>query len=265
MSGARFDRMAPWQGATNCTGGPTDGAEALLAYWLEAYRPPGSSMGIYNCRTVRGGSTTSLHGEGRAVDLGVPVTAAGHAAMWRFLRNLAPHAYRLGIQLVIFDRTIWSARRRADGDRYGGVHPHRDHAHVELTWKSARTLNLATLRAVLGTATEEDDVYVVKHGDQGERVARAQTILQAAGRTLNLELLPKHGTDGGYGPETAAAVDTIAKRAKLPAAGDTGMDVLVLDYARMLLEADRRDASGGISRGDADARYARRGATITLP
>lgn len=265
MSGARFDRMAAWQGANVCTGGPTPGASALLAYWLETYRPPGSSMGIYNCRTVRGGSTTSLHGEGRAVDLGVPVTAAGHATMWRFLQALAPHAYRLGVQLVIFDRTIWSARRSPAGDRYTGVHPHRDHAHVELTWNSARTLNLATLRAVLGSANEEDDVYVVKHNDRGDRVRRAQVILQAAGRTLSLELLSRHGADGHYGAETAAAVDQIARRAKLPADGSVGMDVLVLDYCRMLLEAGRAPAGGGLDQAQADSRYVRRGTNVTLP
>lgn len=264
MSGARFGRMAPWRGATRCTGGPTDGAEALLAYWLEAYRPPGSSMGIYNCRTVRGGSTTSLHGEGRAVDLGVPVTAAGHAAMWRFLQTLAPHAYRLGIQLVIFDRTIWSARRSPQGDRYSGVHPHRDHAHVELTWNAARTLNLATLRAVLGTTTEEDDVYVVKSGQSDDRVARAQKILKAAGEAGGLgDLLPRYGADGDYGTETAKAVDAIAAKAGLPLEGDLGMDVLVLDYCRMLLEADRTGA-GGLDQDQADARYIRRDVPVTL-
>lgn len=100
MSGVRFDRMPAWQGANVCTDGPTPGARALLAYWLEAYRPPGSSLGIFNCRTVRGGSTTSLHGEGRAVDLGVPVTAAGHDTMRRFLRTLAPAAEQWLLRLV---------------------------------------------------------------------------------------------------------------------------------------------------------------------
>jgi len=233
MSAVRFDRMPAWQGANVCTDGPTPGARALLAYWLEAYRPPGSSLGIYNCRTVRGGSTTSLHGEGRAVDLGVPVTAAGHEAMRRFLRTLAPHAYRLGIQLVIFDRTIWSARRRPTGEPYTGVHPHRDHAHVELTWNAARGLTLATLRAVLGPTSEEDDVYVVRNGARGDRVRRAQVVLQAAGEKAGMgNLLPRFGTDGHYGAETAAAVDRLARRARLPEDGSTGMDVLVLDYCR---------------------------------
>lgn len=237
---AVIPRMAPWQGAQRCTAGPTPGARALMAYWLESYAPPGTSMGIYNCRTVRGGSTTSLHGEGRAADLGVPVTAAGHRAMWRFLQTLAPYAYRFGVQLVIFDRTIWSARRNSSGERYNGVHPHRDHAHVELSWNAARNLNLTTLRSVLGGgAREDDDVFVVKYGERGPRVMRAQIVLREAGRKAGLgDLFSRFGTDGDYGNETSDAVNAMARRVQgmgmsgLPEDGDKGFDVLLLDYCR---------------------------------
>lgn len=236
-------RMAPYQGASTCTGSTTQGARALMAFWLEEYGHIGRSLGIYNCRSVRGGSTTSLHGEGRACDLGVPVNDQGHAIMWEFLNRLAPHAYRLGIQYIVFDRKQWSARRDPGGDYYGGTHPHRDHAHVELTWKSARNLTLSTLRAVVGSS-EEEDMYVVRFGNQKKdpRVARCQRILQAVGREyLVKDLLPKYGADGYYGSEMRDAVNELADMAKLPKDGDKGMDLLVLDYARHLLTHARRE------------------------
>ena len=226
----RIPQMAAWEGCPSCSGGPAPGARALLAAWLE-FDPVATSMGIYNCRPVRGSSSLSMHSCGRAVDAGVPVTSAGHDAMWRFLRAVAPHARDLGVQYVIFDRTQWSARRRPEGEPYRGVHPHRDHAHIELNRAASSGLNLATIRSAIGR--QEDDVYVVRHNQRGARVKRAQTVLQAAGRKADLgDLLPRFGADGHYGSETADAVDRMASRAGLPEDGGTGMDVLVLDYCR---------------------------------
>ena len=66
--------FARWERAADCTGGATPGAKALLAGVLERYAPHGAvSKGIYNCRTVRGKTTPSCHGEGRAVDVGFPL------------------------------------------------------------------------------------------------------------------------------------------------------------------------------------------------
>lgn len=228
---------APWEGATNCTGGPEPGARALLA-WLQAEYDQASSLGIYNCRSVRGSTTTSMHGEGRAVDLKWPMSSAGKgtASGERVVSRLGEHGKRLGIQCVIYNRQIWSPSS-PNGRYYGGVNPHHDHHHIELTRAAGRNLTLATLRAVLGTssggATEEDDVYVVKKGQSGARVRRAQRVIQAAGEAADLgNLLPEYGADGDYGTETINAVNTLARRAGLPADGETGMDVLVLDYCR---------------------------------
>jgi hypothetical protein len=243
---ARFDRMPGWEACRSCSGGPTPGSSALMAWWLETYPGVGRSMGIYNCRNVAGSAARSVHSCGRASDHGVPVTAAGHAVGYDFLRRLGPNAVRLGVQLVIFNRTIWSATRIPQGERYNGVHPHYDHLHVELTGDASRRLTLATCRAVLGT--KEDDVYVIRYGEGGPRgterdrlrVARTQRVLQAAGHAAGLgELLPRFGQDGDYGDETAAAVDALAGRARLPRDGRVGVDVLVLDYARNWLPPDR--------------------------
>lgn len=80
---------------------------------------------------------------------------------------------------------------------------------------------------------EDDDVYVVRRGQTGLRVQRAQVVIAAAGERAGMgNLLPRFGPDGDYGAETAAAVDSLAGRAKLPEDGSRGMDVLVLDYCR---------------------------------
>lgn len=230
-------RWAAYQGATNCTGGPAPGAVHLLAWLRETY-PSAVSMGIYNCRTVRGGTSTSLHGEGRAVDLDPDGRrgASGFAAGRSIVARLGAEGQRLGVQAVIYNRTIWS-RVAPDGRPYKGVHPHDDHLHIELTRAAGANLTLATLRAVLGRS-EEDDVYVVRYGQADERVKRAQVVLRAAGEKAGLgDLLPRFGADGGYGDETADAVNRMAARMKghgiqFPQDGRIGMDVLLLDYCR---------------------------------
>lgn len=151
---------------------------------------------------------------------------------------------------------------------YRGSNPHNDHIHISVgrgaDGRSTRPDLYDDPSAWGLTAHEEDDVTVVKFGDEGLRVERAQRILMAAGKALDLDLLPEHGPDGSYGDETADAVDAIADRAGLPQDGDIGMDILVLDYCRMLLEASRT-REGGITADEADERYVRRGTTLLLP
>lgn len=130
---------AGWERAVECTSGPEPGAQALAAYLLAEY-PVAWSGGIYNCRTVRGSAQPSMHGEGRAFDMMLPVVdGRGHPEGHEVVGRLGKVGRKLGVQCVIFDRTIWSARSPA-GRPYTGVHPHHDHLHIELTRGAARTL-----------------------------------------------------------------------------------------------------------------------------
>src|SRR5699024_708330 len=126
-------QVGGYQGAKSCTSGPQPGAWGAMDYFLAAYKSKGGvNTGIYNCRSVRGGSTTSLHGEGRAADFGIRPYSAPWG--WALAKALVAMSKELGIQLVIFDRRIWSSSYPHSGfRRYNGSHPHTDHIHCEFT------------------------------------------------------------------------------------------------------------------------------------
>ncbi len=148
---------AGYQAATKCSDGPTPGAKAFMAWFLGAYAGRGGkNLGIYNCRTVRGGTTTSLHGEGRAVDFGINPHGAAYGT--ELAEQLRVHSAELGVQCVIWNRRIWSGSYPAAGWRtYSGVNAHVDHLHVELTREAAASLTSARVAQILTAAPPEDD------------------------------------------------------------------------------------------------------------
>lgn len=248
----------PYQPARNCTGGPAAGTGALLAWLQTTQAPPGSSLGIYNCRNVRGSSTKSLHGEGRALDWGVPVgtgptgTVLGHD----LVDMLGTHAHIIGIQCIIYDRTIWS-RVSPNGRPYTGASPHFDHLHIELTRAAAGNLTLTTVTDTLGNGAPDADgsspgtgtpPRTLRLGVKGSAVRAAQ------------ELLTLHGFDPGpcdgvFGANTDAAVrafqgvgglevDGIVGRRTWDALGATadGVDVADLPPRPKVRRGDRGPA-----------------------
>lgn len=138
-----------YEPATRATGGPAPGAKALMAWFLGAYgRLGGTNLGIYNNRTVRGGSTTSLHAEGRACDFGVNP----HEASWgtTLAERLRLTSGELGIQCIIWNRRIWSsAYPDAGWRRYSGTNAHRDHIHLELSRLAAQSLTPQRIQQVM--------------------------------------------------------------------------------------------------------------------
>lgn len=127
-----------YQRAGQCTQGPTTGARGMMSWYLAKYSGLGGlNAGIYNCRPIRGGINTSLHGEGRAVDFAVRPYGAGYGT--KLAEQLRLHSAELGIQCIIWNRKIFSGGYESQNwQKYSGINAHVDHLHVELTWTAAR-------------------------------------------------------------------------------------------------------------------------------
>jgi hypothetical protein len=195
-----------------------------MAWFLGAYSGQGGrNLGIYNCRGIPGTSSTSLHGEGRAADLGVPV-GAGWAQV--LADKLVANSAELGIQCVIYNRRIWSGSYPHAGWRpYNGTHPHTDHLHVELSWNSARTLTAERVQQVLGgggggqpgPGPNPGNRPTIRRGSKGAAVSEVQRILNAWYPSLS-----RLAVDGDFGPATEARVKYMQQRAGLAVDGIVG-------------------------------------------
>ncbi len=133
-----YDDAPAWTGTAGCGSGLKEGARRL-GNSLRTRFPAISSIGGFACRRNAANSAkTSVHGTGRALDVFIP-KAGGSAdngkgdpvANW-----LIMNAEKIGVQLIIWDRTVWHADGRND-TRYTGPHPHDDHIHVEVTNEAA--------------------------------------------------------------------------------------------------------------------------------
>lgn len=197
--------FAKFEPANRCSGAARPGAKALAAVLLEKF-PRGRNGGIYNCRRVRGRPSTSIHSDGRAIDIMVPNRDYGAA----IVRALLPHVGRLGIQTIINNRTIWSAKSPR-GRRYRGVSPHYDHVHIELNRAAGKGLTKASVRAILAGAKNPPapkpvvaskptvDISNVKYGAQNSQILVLQRAL-AREVGLNYSSGP-----GRFGEKTKAA------------------------------------------------------------
>lgn len=211
---------AGYQPATRCTGGPTPGAKALMSWFLGAYGARGGiNLGIYNCRSVAGSSTTSLHGEGRAVDLGINPHGAAYGG--EVAELLRVNSAELGVQCVIWNRRIWSGSYPTAGWRaYTGTNAHVDHVHVELSKAAAQSLTAAKVAQILKPATPASSGTVLRRGDKGAAVGKLQSTLKAW--YPNVEPFKSLKVDNDFGLATEAAVKAFQKRAGLVADGIAG-------------------------------------------
>lgn len=200
--------FSKWYPAENCTSGPGAGAKALMAVILDEYGRA-KNWGIYNCRTVRGGSTTSAHGEGRALDVAFPLSGGRGSSYGYELVNdiLEAGPSKLGVMAIIYDRKIWSAKSPG-GRRYTGSNPHYDHVHIELTRTAARNLSKTAARRLLGGSSSGGIDYGtyrknVDPGDRTLKVGRAGDDVKHVQAFIG----DKAGkADGYFGPQTRKGV-----------------------------------------------------------
>jgi hypothetical protein len=129
------DGAPPWAGGVNCAGGFAPGASELGARMRISF-PQVTRVFGYECRQNTALPTeTSQHGTGRAIDLAIPTRDrdANNALGDPVANWLVTNSSRIGVQLIIWDRTIWVGRLTGAKDLpYTGPDPHLDHIHVEL-------------------------------------------------------------------------------------------------------------------------------------
>lgn len=134
-----YDAAPLWRGPSACAGRLRDGARDLGVYLRDRYAAI-DTVGGYACRrNTADTARMSVHGTGRALDLMIP-KRGGNADSTRgdLIANfLVTNATKIGVQLIIWNRTVWRANGTNAGP-YGGPHPHDDHIHVELTNQAAR-------------------------------------------------------------------------------------------------------------------------------
>lgn len=218
--------FAPWQAPTHCTDGPTPGARAL-AKWCKDDFGHGYSMGIFNCRPVRGGSTTSTHGEGRALDWGFElVDGKPNPLGTKLVHMLRVRAKELGIQCIIWNRRIWSAKSPSRlGRYYGGVNPHYDHLHIELTRNAAANLTLATLRHWLSEDVKPEPV-VAASPPRRRRHRPGSRVLKVGMRGYDVKVVQKFlgklEVDGHFGEATQRRVRVYQSKRGLNPTGRVG-------------------------------------------
>jgi hypothetical protein len=227
--------------ASECSGYATGGAKQLMAWYLGAYKSQGAAnLGIYVCKSIAGTRTTSLHGEGRAADLGSS-PYRNLPFMDDVADALVAHSKELGIQCVIHNGKVWSSLYPHAGWRtHKGVDPHRGHLHAELTVASAGTLTVAKINQVLGTpaprptkpATPAVDwtekmimaLPTLKHGvglkgPISEDVQTMQNLLQARGFGGPLG---SGGADGRFGNGSKNALIAFQRSVKISPDGECG-------------------------------------------
>jgi hypothetical protein len=128
------------------------------------------------------------------------------------VKALLPYVGRLGIQTIINNRTIWSARS-PKGRRYRGVSPHYDHVHIELNRAAAKGLTKASVRAILKGAKNPvapkpavkpavKPTVSVRNVQPGDKGGQVLTIQKALAREVGLNYTSGPGV---FGDKTKAA------------------------------------------------------------
>jgi hypothetical protein len=133
LAGVAYDGGGPWSAVVDPITWQMHKLVAILRArfpWVHDIGTVRRDQGVLSSTR---GRERSLHAVGRAADVMVPQLAGPHGlalANW-----LVENAQALGVQLVIWDHSVWQGSRDAAHrlTPYGGANPHTDHVHVELT------------------------------------------------------------------------------------------------------------------------------------
>jgi hypothetical protein len=134
---------------SKCTGSLTSGAKALGDYVKLNFKGV-TDYGGYSCRrNTANRKKLSVHAVGRALDISIKRLngAADNTKGDAVANYLISHAEEIGIQLVIWDNSVWIAQRAAGKKltAYTGPDPHTNHIHAELSEEgAARQTNFFT-------------------------------------------------------------------------------------------------------------------------
>lgn len=225
--------------ASSCSGFARPGARALMSWYLGAHKSrAASNLGIYVCKRL--GSGYSIHGDGRACDLGTsPYGGVDSTWGWALANALRLNSAELGIQLIILGNRVWSCRYPDSGWRaYSGAW--HGHAHVELTPSAARSLTVTKLQSTLSGSSSTPSTSLVptpplRENDTGPRVGHLQ-------RSLNEALGLKLAVDDDFGPATKAGVIALQRTAGITQDGIYGTDSAraLTDLLEDDMQADER-------------------------
>lgn len=238
----------PYYYASGCDSSARPGTDALMSWYLGAYRDRhAANLGTYACKRL--GSGWSIHAERRAADLGTSPYGGVDSDWGRAMVDaLRASSGELGIQLIILGHKVWSCRYPYSGWR-GYTGDWHGHAHVELTPWSSLHLTTSKIRRVLagdtggtggGTGTPITTINwrerLVNHMGrvdlsevtsnsgtfvQGPDVKRLQGLLLAAGYGPD-GLIGRNGRpDGVAGPDTRRILGKFQANHSTGAGGDT--------------------------------------------
>ncbi|GAB48454.1 peptidoglycan-binding domain-containing protein [Mobilicoccus pelagius] len=132
-----LDARPRYQAGVSCDPVDRPGTTALGRLLVDTY-----GTGVFGVSRFCDGSQSEHH-EGRAVDWMLSANdptqkAVAESFLAWLTANSGERARRLGVQYVIWNRTMWRAYAPERGFApYSGPNPHTDHIHLSLTWDGA--------------------------------------------------------------------------------------------------------------------------------
>jgi hypothetical protein len=136
-----------YDSADSCASGDRPGTKKMKSFLKAKFPSEILKIEGFVCRNIRGSSGLSMHSTGRAMDIYIPESRgdADNTKGDKVAAFLIRNAEKIGVQFIIWDRSKWKPGQ--EEVPYGGVHPHDDHLHVELT-EEAGDMQTAYFRGV---------------------------------------------------------------------------------------------------------------------